>query len=198
LTSCIENINDICLGLPGLHNVENAVAAIAAAQIMGVLPLDIKKALKSFTGVNRRFDYRINTEKLVYIDDYAHHPEEIKACLNSIKHLYPNKKITGIFQPHLYSRTRDFAAGFSESLSLLDEVILMEIYPARELPIPGITSAMLLNNITCKQKQILNAQEIIQYFNVHQPEVLVTIGAGDIDQLVAPLEKQLSNAKTNE
>ncbi len=198
LTSCIENINDICLGLPGLHNVENAVAAIAAAQIMGVLPLDIKKALKSFTGVNRRFDYRINTEKLVYIDDYAHHPEEIKACLNSIKHLYPNKKITGIFQPHLYSRTRDFAAGFSESLSLLDEVILMEIYPARELPIPGITSAMLLNDITCKQKQILNAQEIIQYFSVHQPEVLVTIGAGDIDQLVAPLEKQLSNAKTNE
>jgi UDP-N-acetylmuramate--alanine ligase len=196
--SSIENINDISFGLPGLHNVENAIAAIAAAQIMGVLPIDIRKALKSFTGVNRRFDYRVNTSDLVYIDDYAHHPEEIKACLNSIRQLYPNKKITGIFQPHLYSRTRDFAEGFSSSLSLLDEVILMEIYPARELPIPGVSSTMLLNNITCKQKQILNANEILAYLRDRRPEVLVTIGAGDIDQLVAPIEELFTNIKTNE
>lgn len=196
--SCIENINDICLGLPGLHNVENAVAAIAAAQIMGVLPLEIKKALKSFSGVNRRFDYRINTEQFVYIDDYAHHPEEIKACVNSIKQLYPDKKITGIFQPHLYSRTRDFAAGFSESLSLLDEVILMDIYPARELPIEGVTSEMLLKHITIAQKQILNTSQILAYLKERQPEVLVTIGAGDIDQLVAPIENLFKHAITNE
>lgn len=196
--SCIEHINDICLGLPGLHNVENAVAAIAAAQIMGVLPLEIKKALKSFEGVNRRFDYRINRDDFVYIDDYAHHPEEIKACVKSVKQLFPNKKITGIFQPHLYSRTRDFAAGFSESLSLLDEVILMDIYPARELPIAGINSAMLLETITCKQKQILNAQQILDYLLLNKPEVLITIGAGDIDQLVAPIEKLFNQAKTNE
>lgn len=198
INSCIENINDICFGLPGLHNVENAVSAIAAAQIMGVLPIDIKKALKNFTGVNRRFDYRINSEEFVYIDDYAHHPEEIKACVNSIKQLYPAKKITGIFQPHLYSRTRDFAKGFSESLSLLDEVILMEIYPARELPIEGVNSAMLLNDITCKQKQILQTSQILDYLKLHQPEVLVTIGAGDIDQLVSPIENLFKHAKANE
>jgi len=198
LESCIENISDICFGFPGLHNVENALAAIAAAQIMGVLPLDIKKALKSFTGVNRRFDYRINTPNFVYIDDYAHHPEEIKACLNSIKQLYPNKKITGIFQPHLYSRTRDFAAEFSTSLSLLDDVILMEIYPARELPIAGITSAMLLSKIDCNTKQILNTDEILEYIRTNNIEVLVTIGAGDIDQLVGPIEKLFSNVNANE
>jgi UDP-N-acetylmuramate--alanine ligase len=198
LVSSIENIKDIHLGLPGLHNVENAVAAIAAAQVMGVLPLDIKKALKSFEGINRRFDYRINTKDLVYIDDYAHHPEEINACVNSIKQLYPNKKITGIFQPHLYSRTRDFADGFSKSLSLLDEVILMDIYPARELPIPGVTSAILLNEITCQKKQILNVAGILTYLELNQPEVLVTIGAGDIDQLVAPIEKLFNHVKTNE
>lgn len=196
--SCIENINDVCFGLPGMHNVENAIAAIAAAQIMGVLPLDIKAALKSFKGVNRRFDYRINTPEFVYIDDYAHHPEEIKACLNSVKQLYPDKKITGIFQPHLFSRTRDFADGFSASLSLLDEVILMDIYPAREKPIEGVTSTMLLKNITCAKKQILNAQEILNYLADYRPEVLISIGAGDIDQLVEPIEKLFSNVITNE
>jgi UDP-N-acetylmuramate--alanine ligase len=165
---------------------------------MGVLPIDIKKALKSFSGVNRRFDYRINRNDFVYIDDYAHHPEEIKACVNSIKQLYPNKKITGIFQPHLYSRTRDFAAGFSSSLSILDEVILMDIYPARELPIAGVSASMLLHNITCKQKQILNATEILNYLKEKQPEVLVTLGAGDIDQLVAPIEKLFNQANINE
>jgi UDP-N-acetylmuramate--alanine ligase len=191
-------LSNVRLGLPGRHNVENAVAAIAAAQIMGVLPIDIRKALISFKGVNRRFDYRINTPEFVYIDDYAHHPEEIKACLNSVKQLYPHKKITGIFQPHLYSRTRDFSAEFSASLSLLDEVILMDIYPARELAIQGVTSTMLLNNITCTQKQILNAPEILNYLKVNRPEVLVTIGAGDIDQLVAPIEKLFTNVKANE
>jgi UDP-N-acetylmuramate--alanine ligase len=198
LNSCIENITDISFGLPGLHNVENAVAAIAAAQVMGVLPLDIKKSLKEFKGVNRRFDYRMNTKDFIYIDDYAHHPEEIKACINSIKQLYPGKKITGIFQPHLYSRTRDFALEFSKSLSLLDEVILMEIYPARELPIAGVSAAMLLNDIKCEFKKVMNAHEILNYLQEHRPELLVTIGAGDIDQLVLPIEKLFTHAKTNE
>lgn len=194
LSSCIENISHIQLGLPGMHNVENSVAAIAAAQLMGVSANQIKQSLQHFSGVNRRFDYRIKTTDLVYIDDYAHHPEEIKAFLHSVKQLYPNKKITGIFQPHLYSRTRDFAAGFSESLSLLDEVILMEIYPARELPISGVNAQMLMPAIECPKKQILHAAEILDYLKQNRPEVLVTIGAGDIDKLVEPIENLLHHA----
>ncbi len=193
IKSSIENINNVCLGLPGLHNVENAIAAVAAAQIMGVLPFSIKEALESFQGVHRRFDYIINTPNLVYIDDYAHHPEEIKACVHSLKELFPLKKITGIFQPHLYSRTRDFATEFSESLSLLDEVILMDIYPARELPIEGVSSAMLLNNITSPEKSLMGRDQILELFKNKKPEVLVTIGAGDIDQMVETLEKVLTH-----
>ena len=198
LNSCIENIDHIELGLPGLHNVENSVAAIAAAQIMGVSASHIQQSLASFTGVNRRFDIRFKTTNFVYIDDYAHHPEEIKAFVNSVKQLFPNKRITGIFQPHLFSRTRDFAAGFSESLSLLDEVILMEIYPARELPISGVSSEMLMKDIDCNKKQLLNASEILEYLKLHQPEVLVTIGAGDIDKLVEPIENLFTHAKNNQ
>ena len=198
LNSCIENIDHIELGLPGLHNVENSVAAIAAAQIMGVSASHIQQSLASFTGVNRRFDIRIKTSNFVYIDDYAHHPEEIKAFVNSVKQLFPNKRITGIFQPHLFSRTRDFAAGFSQSLSLLDEAILMDIYPARELPISGVSSEMLMKDIDCNKKQLLNASEILDYLKLHQPEVLVTIGAGDIDKLVEPIENLFTHAKNNQ
>ena len=152
------------------------------------MPFEIKKALKSFEGVKRRFDYRLTYPDFVYIDDYAHHPEEIKACINSIKELFPGKKITGIFQPHLYSRTRDFAEGFAKSLSLLDDLILLDIYPARELPIEGVNSTMLLSQITCPKKQLLPANQVVAYLQNAKPEVLLTIGAGDIDQLVKPIE----------
>lgn len=183
------NINDIELGLPGLHNIENSLAAIAVAKLVGIEDQIIKAALSTYQGVKRRFDYIINTDKFVYIDDYAHHPEEIKACINSVKDLFPGKKVTGIFQPHLFSRTRDFADEFATSLGLLDNVILLDIYPARELPIEGINSMMLLNKIKILNKQLVNKTEIIDKLDCIKPEILLTMGAGDIDQLVEPLKQ---------
>lgn len=189
-------LKNLQLGLPGTHNVENAVAAVAVALKMGISGDNIKKALASFTGVKRRFDYQVRTEQLVYIDDYAHHPEELKACINSVKEMFPEKKITGIFQPHLFTRTRDFADGFSESLSLLDELLLMEIYPARELPIEGVNSAMLLEKMSLKNKMICANEELLKEVEKRDIEVLLTLGAGDIDQFVEPLKKMLIE-KTN-
>jgi len=191
---CPDKINiSVKAGIPGVHNVENAIAATAVALELGIKPAEIKKALQSFSGVVRRFDYRINKENFVFIDDYAHHPEEIKACVNAAKELYPNKKITGIFQPHLYSRTRDLADEFAKSLAMLDELILLDIYPARELPIEGVTSQMLLDKIKLKNKMICKKENLIEELIKRKLEVLITIGAGDIDQLVAPIEKSLKN-----
>lgn len=175
--------------LSGLFNIENAVAAAAGAWLSGVEADHIVTSINSFNGVRRRFDRRIDTEGLLYIDDYAHHPEELKACITSVRKLYPERKITGIFQPHLYTRTRDFAGGFAESLSLLDELILLEIYPARELPIEGVTSAMLLDLTPIKDKKLLSKEEAITYLKNNKPDVLLTLGAGDIDQLVPIIEK---------
>jgi UDP-N-acetylmuramate--alanine ligase len=186
-----EIIKDINCGLPGRHNVENATAAAALALNFGLTAEEVKAGIASFKGVKRRFEYHIKSEKLVYIDDYAHHPAEINALVSSVKELYPNKKITGIFQPHLFSRTRDFKDGFVEALSRLDEVILMDIYPAREKPIPGINSNMLLTQITAKQKQHLSTSEILTYLGENTPQVVLTIGAGDIDKLVNPLKMKL-------
>jgi UDP-N-acetylmuramate--alanine ligase len=180
-------------GVPGYHNVENAVAAAAVAYETGVPSAIIKKALENYKGVLRRFDYRINEKEIVFIDDYAHHPEEIKACLNAARELYPAKKITGIFQPHLFTRTRDLADGFAESLALLDELILLDIYPARELPIKGITSEMLLKKIKMKNKMVCSKEDLIEELIKRKLEVLITIGAGDIDSLVLPIEKSLKN-----
>ncbi len=191
LVSAIENINEIHFSFPGLHNTENAIAAIAAAQIYGVNSIEIKKALSTFLGVKRRFDYRLKSENIVFIDDYAHHPEELKACINSVKELYPSKKIIGIFQPHLFSRTRDFADEFAQSLDLLDETILLEIYPARELPIEGVTSSLLLGKMKSKNKSICNNAMLTELILSKSPEVLLTLGAGDIDKLVEPLENAL-------
>jgi UDP-N-acetylmuramate--alanine ligase len=182
----IINLN---MNYPGLHNIENAVVAIAIAQMTGVEEGEIRNALANFRGVNRRFDLRFKNENMIYIDDYAHHPEELKACINSIRDLYENRKITGIFQPHLFSRTRDFADDFAKSLELLDCVALLDIYPARELPIEGITSSMLLDKINSKDKFLLEKSEVIEFIKVRNPEVLLTLGAGDIDQLVEPIEK---------
>jgi UDP-N-acetylmuramate--alanine ligase len=181
-------INNLVLGIPGLYNVENAVAALAAAILAGVTPEELSHGLATFKGVKRRFDIRLNENNFIYIDDYAHHPEEIKACIHSARAMFPNRKLTGIFQPHLFSRTRDFAVEFAKSLSLLDEILLLPIYPARELPIPGIDSQMLLSLITQSNKHLVTKEDIPEYFRGKQPEVLITMGAGDIDTLVEPIE----------
>jgi UDP-N-acetylmuramate--alanine ligase len=186
-------INTLMLGLPGSHNVENSVAAVAAARIVGVKEEKIREALASFKGVKRRFEYQIKNDKLVFIDDYAHHPEELRACILSVRELYPNKKLTGVFQPHLFTRTRDFADGFAQSLSLLDEVILLDIYPAREQPIAGVNSQMLLDRISSKSKMLCSKQELVSELKKRKLEVLLTVGAGDIDMMVEPIKNALSN-----
>ncbi len=185
-------IRDITLNMPGFHNVENALAAMTVAKHLRV-PVDkIKAGVESFKGVKRRFEFIYKSEKTVYIDDYAHHPTEIEACLLSVKALYPNKKITAIFQPHLFSRTRDFAAGFAQSLSLADQLFLLDIYPARELPIPGVSAEMLLNNITCADAQLCTKENLMDLVQNNEFEVLVTIGAGDIDRFVPQIKEVLS------
>lgn len=184
-------IKSVKLGVAGLHNIENSIAATAVAKVMNVDDDSIRKAFGTFAGVERRFDYQIQTPNLIFIDDYAHHPEEIKACLNSIRAMYPGKKITGIFQPHLYTRTRDFADDFARSLELVDNLILLDIYPARELPIEGITSGMLLNKVKIKNKKLCSKAELVDEVTSNMPEVLVTMGAGDIDRLVEPLKNAL-------
>ncbi|AFL84260.1 UDP-N-acetylmuramate--L-alanine ligase [Belliella baltica DSM 15883] len=186
----IENLE---LRMPGFHNVENAIPAIAIAMDFGIEEDKIREGLKSFKGVKRRFEIHVQADDKVYIDDYAHHPEEIRAFLNSVKAMYPEKRLTAIFQPHLFSRTRDFAEGFSESLSIADEVVLLDIYPAREQPIEGVTSGMLMPNITSGMKSIQSKENILTYLNVNKPEVLVTLGAGDIDRLVEPIAKWMRN-----
>ncbi|MCD4747181.1 MAG: UDP-N-acetylmuramate--L-alanine ligase [Bacteroidales bacterium] len=186
-----DEIKDITLGLPGLMNVENAVAAISVAFLLGVDEDDIRKSLKSFAGIKRRFEYQVKTKDLVYIDDYAHHPEELKACINSVRELYPGKKITGVFQPHLYSRTRDFADEFANSLALLDEVILLEIYPAREKAIKNVNSKMLLDKIKVQNKKLCSGTGLIDELKSRNIEILLTLGAGDIDQLVEPIKNSL-------
>ncbi len=187
----IENVQ---LGLPGLHNIENAVAAIEVALHLGIDPEKIKKALASFLGVKRRFEYILKDQKHIYIDDYAHHPEELRACIQAVKTLYPGKKLTTIFQPHLFTRTRDFAAGFSEVLSMTDELIMLDIYPARELPIEGVSSAMILDKVSIEAKQILSKEQTLDYIRAQKPELLLTVGAGDIDTLIIPLKEILTNA----
>lgn len=193
IKSPVESISHVTLGLPGLHNVENSIAAVAIAQQLGIKGDVIKEALRSFSGVKRRFDYRVRTGQTIYIDDYAHHPEELKATIGSVKKLYPDKKITGIFQPHLFSRTRDFADAFAESLDMLDECILLEIYPAREKPIEGVSSQWLLDKMKLKNKKLLTKQQILQEIKLSRKEIIITMGAGDIDSLIEPIEKVLEN-----
>lgn len=185
-------INDLMLGMPGRHNVENAVAAIAVAYQLGIPHSKIKEGLSSFKGVKRRFEYHVQTERLTYIDDYAHHPEELRATISSVKELYSDKKITGVFQPHLFTRTRDFAEGFAQSLSLLDSLIMLDIYPARELPIAGVSAQMILDKVKCNDKKIYSKQELLSAIADKKPEVLLTLGAGDIDQLVEPIKNILT------
>ena len=181
-------LNNVRLGLPGRHNVENAVVAMACSLLSGVSINDLPNVLESFKGVARRFDVRFKGESGVYVDDYAHHPTELSACIRSVKELFPNKKIVGVFQPHLFTRTRDFADGFAESLALLDVPILLPIYPARELPIEGIDSQWLFDKIQKDEKYLEEKDAIFTLLNKLQFDVLLTLGAGDIDTLVSPLE----------
>ena len=184
-------MKSVKLGLPGYHNVENALATIAVGQLVGLNDVGIASALAAFKGVKRRFEYQIREEEMVYIDDYAHHPTELSATIRSVRKLYPDRKITGIFQPHLFTRTRDFADEFARSLEGLNELILLDIYPARELPIEGVTSAMLLDKVQLEQKALLTKQEIVASMADREIEVLLTLGAGDIDRLVDPIRTHL-------
>ena len=179
----------VTIGVSGTHNVLNAAAAVAAGHLIGLTPAQIQERMTAFCGVKRRFDYRIRRDDLIYIDDYAHHPEEIRAILNAVKKLYADKELTVIFQPHLYTRTRDFGSQFAEVLALADRVILLDIYPAREKPIPGITSQWLLDMIPCVRKVLIAKEEVVPYLQQNRPQVLLTVGAGDIDRLVKPIEE---------
>lgn len=195
ILSPVEKITNVVIGLPGLHNVENSIAAVAIAQQLGIKGDRIKEALRSFQGVNRRFDYRVKSGNTIYIDDYAHHPEELKATITAARQLYPGKKITGVFQPHLFSRTRDFADDFAKSLDLLDECLLLEIYPAREQPIEGVNAQMLMDKMELKNKEMVTKESVLDWLQNTKTEVLLTMGAGDIDQLVVPIEEILKKRK---
>lgn len=189
MQGCI--IADCTLGIPGIVNIENATAAAAVAYMRGISPEAIKKALASFAGVARRFDIRAKTAEHIFIDDYAHHPREIAATLDSIRHAWPGKSICVVFQPHLYSRTNDFHKEFAESLSKADSIIMLPIYPARETPIPGVNSEMILNLITLQDKKIVEKSGLLDELSDMKCDILVTFGAGDIDRLVPDIEKMI-------
>ena len=181
------------LNIGGFHNIENALAAITIAFELKITEENIRKSIASFKGIRRRFEKILETDKVVYIDDYAHHPEEIRVFLESVREIYPTKKITAIFQPHLFSRTKDLAEGFAKSLSLVDEVILLDIYPARELPMEGVTSELIYNQLTSPEKILISKNELLDTIkNKNDLEVLVTIGAGDIDKYVEGIKQILS------
>ncbi len=181
------------IGSP-LYNVENAVAASAVALACGISEVELREGLKTFKGIKRRFDYRIKTNEFIFIDDYAHHPQEIATSIKSVKSLYPEKRIVGVFQPHLYTRTRDFAEAFADSLLPLDEIILLDIYPAREEPISGVSSKLILQKINKMNKYLCSKEELISLLPALTPDVLITLGAGDIDALVPKIENIFKEA----
>lgn len=179
------------VGVPGWVNVENAIAASAVALLHGVTPEALKEALASFSGVKRRFDIHVNTPKCAYIDDYAHHPNEIRAAIGSIRNIFPGRCICGIFQPHLYTRTRDFADDFADALGGLDELIMLPIYPAREQPIEGVCSEMILDKVKCSDKVLVQKDKLMETLRSRNIDCLVTFGAGDIDRFIQPIEEYL-------
>ncbi len=194
LVSPVENVAGIHLGQPVPVNIENGIAAMAMAQLSGCTAEELRYGMRTFRGVDRRFDFKIKTDKLVFLSDYAHHPKEIRQSAMSIRELYKDKKITAIFQPHLYTRTRDFYKDFAESLSLLDEVVLCDIYPAREEPIPGVTSKLIYDNLAPGVvKKMIHKEDVLAYVNENDFEVLVVLGAGDLDNYVPEIEKILLN-----
>lgn len=186
-----ETITNIKLGVPVKINIENSVGAMALAWLNGATPDELRKGISTFQGAKRRFEFILKTDKIVMIDDYAHHPQELAASITSVKALYPDRKVTGVFQPHLYSRTKDFAPDFARSLSLLDELILLDIYPAREKPIEGVTSEIIFNKVTCPKTMCSKEQLLDLIASKNDIEVLLTVGAGDIDQLLIPIKEIL-------
>lgn len=188
-----KRIEGFRLNMGGMHNVENAVAAIAVSQLIAIDTEKIKEVLPAFKGVKRRFEYVVRNENVVYVDDYAHHPEELASLIKSAKLLFHDKKCVVVFQPHLFSRTRDFAQGFAESLNMADEVILLDIYPAREEPIDGVTSEMILNKIGNPNKHLLSKEGLLEYIKLAPIELMITAGAGDIDKLVQPIKEILKD-----
>jgi UDP-N-acetylmuramate--alanine ligase len=189
-------IRDLTPGIPGLINLENSIAALATSFLYGADEEDLRKALPEFKGIKRRFDYQIRSKSIIFIDDYAHHPVEIHGVLNSVKSLYPDKKTLAIFQPHLYSRTRDFADDFAESLDLADEIILLPVYPARELPIEGVSSEIILNKMKNRNKYIFSKSDLLNRLEEFDFDILITLGAGDIDRLVKPIKDFLTKTQS--
>lgn len=186
-------LSDIKVGALGWINVENSIAAAAVCLCSGLDAQKVRTAIGTFQGAKRRLDCQVNNPGVVYIDDYAHHPSELSSAISSIKQVFEGKKITGIFQPHLFTRTRDFAAEFAKSLSLLDKLILLDIYPAREEPIEGVTSEIIFKDVTCAEKVLINKTELMSYLEDEDIEVLVTLGAGDIDRFVEPIKTMLES-----
>lgn len=186
-----ETIKDIAFGLPGRHNLMNALMALAMAKTFGTSSDAIAKALASFKGIRRRFSYQIKTSNMVYVDDYAHHPTEINAVHQAVRELYPGQKVLAIFQPHLFSRTKDFADDFAKSLSQFDEVVLLDIYPARELPMEGVTSQWLMNKMTNEDKKLVSKEDLIPTILASDAQIVVTIGAGDLGEMVPSIKKAL-------
>jgi UDP-N-acetylmuramate--alanine ligase len=186
-------LKNVVLNMGGLHNVENATAAIAIALNLGIEDEKIIEAVAAFKGVKRRFEYKVKTASKVLIDDYAHHPEELSALISGVRSIYPNEKMVVVFQPHLYSRTQDQAAGFSATLDLADEVILLPIYPARELPIPGVTSDMLLANMKLDKKQVMSKEQLLAWAATTEDKLIVMAGAGDIDVCINEIKEILTN-----
>ena len=192
LVSPLGNITDVSLGVPVSVNIENGIAAMALAQIAGVDEAEIRRGMASFSGVERRFDFRVKTEQKAYLSDYAHHPEELRACIESIREVYAGRRIVGIFQPHLYTRTRDFYREFADALSLLDEVILTEIYPAREQPIPGVTSQLILDNLRPGVKgRLIRKADVVEVVRNTSFDVLMTLGAGDLENYSADIAEAI-------
>ena len=199
--SPIESVSNIKLGQPIPINIENGIAAMAMAQLNGCTKEELKYGMQTFGGVDRRFDFKIKTDRLVFLSDYAHHPKEIYQSAKSIRELYQDRHITANFQPHLYTRTRDFYKDFADALSLLDEVILTEIYPAREAPIPGVTSKLIYDNLgEGVKKEMILKDEVLNYVKTHDFEVLIVLGAGDLDNQVPQITKLLNSkiAKNND
>lgn len=187
-------IKNIQLGVPIAINIENSIAAMAISLLVGATEEEVRAGIKSYQGVDRRFDFQIKTPKLVFLNDYAHHPAEVRQSISSIKELYPDKKITGIFQPHLFSRTQNFYKEFAQSLSLLDKVILMDIYPAREKPIKGVTSELIFKELDATvEKKLIKKEDLLQYIAKEPIEVLITLGAGGIDTFVPQIKNTLKN-----
>lgn len=187
------NMDAVELAIPGRHNVENATVAVAIAQYLKVSEDKIREALRSFKGIKRRFDFLVKNERLVYIDDYAHHPTELNAAIRSAQLLYPGKKILGVFQPHLYSRTRDFQEGFAQALDELDEILLMDIYPARELPMEGVTSDIIFSKMKNPNRQMVQKDTLMDAVRASQFDVIMTLGAGDIDLFRDPIKAHVEN-----